>query len=85
MAYSNGWGSHEQARPRRARQAPHQQAQAPDDSASPGRSPSRSQGVIDLPSTGDKSVVPPPHTGAQSMPVIPPPGTPGGNEQVQPK
>lgn len=45
----------------------------------------RSEGVITPPATGDQSVVPPPRTGAQSTPVIPPPGTPGGNQDVQPK
>ncbi len=46
---------------------------------------SRSQGVVRPPSTGDQGVVPPPSAGAPSTPVIPPPGTPGGNQQVQPK
>ncbi len=46
---------------------------------------SRSQGVIQPPPTGDSGVVPTPNPGAASTPVIPPPGTPGGNPQVQPK
>ena len=51
----------------------------------PGEDLSRSQGVITPPPTGDQGVVPPPRSGGQSMPVIPPPGTPGGNQNVQPK
>lgn len=27
----------------------------------------------------------PPHPGSQSMPVIPPPGSPGGKEDIQPR
>lgn len=46
---------------------------------------SRSQGVLQPPPTGDKNTVTPPTTGAGRTPVIPPPGTPGGNPQVQPK
>lgn len=29
--------------------------------------------------------VKPPHPGSQSMPVIPPPGSPGGKEDIQPR
>jgi hypothetical protein len=46
---------------------------------------SRSQGVIRPPETGDQGVVPPPSEGSQSMPVIPPPGSPEGNQNIQPK
>ena len=46
---------------------------------------SRSGGVVRPPSTGDQGVVAPPSAGAQSTPVIPPPGTPGGNQEIQPK
>ncbi|HJT09065.1 MAG TPA: hypothetical protein VJ747_19185 [Stellaceae bacterium] len=46
---------------------------------------SRSGGVVRPPSTGDQGVVAPPKAGPQSTPVIPPPGTPGGNQEVQPK
>jgi len=43
-------------------------------------------GVIHPPATGDKGVVTPPDTSqSMPMPVIPPPGTPGGNPSVQPK
>jgi hypothetical protein len=46
---------------------------------------SRSSGVIHPPPSGDHSVVQPPMQGESRMPVIPPPGTPGGNPQVHPK
>jgi hypothetical protein len=46
---------------------------------------SDSGGVVRPPPTLDKGVVTPPDTGPKSMPVIPPPGTPGGNPNVQPK
>ncbi len=43
-------------------------------------------GVIRPPATGDKGVVAPPDTSqSMPMPVIPPPGSPGGNQSVQPK
>jgi hypothetical protein len=45
----------------------------------------RSGGVIRPPPTGDQGVMPPPDIGEQRMPVIPPPGSPGGNQRVQPK
>jgi hypothetical protein len=47
---------------------------------------SETQGVIKPPKDVDKEMkqeTPP--TGPNSMPVIPPPGTPGGNQSVQPK
>lgn len=44
----------------------------------------QSGGVICPPATGDPDVkAPPPNAG--KMPVIPPPGSPGGNPNVQPK
>jgi len=46
---------------------------------------SRSGGVIHPPPSGDRSIVQPPKQGTSSTPVIPPPGTPGGNPLVQPK
>jgi hypothetical protein len=46
---------------------------------------SRSGGVIHPPSTPDRGVVAPPNQGTSRTPVIPPPGTPGGNPLVQPK
>jgi hypothetical protein len=43
-------------------------------------------GVIRPPVTGDRGVVKPPdNAGAMPMPVIPPPGSPGGDQNVQPK
>jgi hypothetical protein len=46
---------------------------------------SRSKGVVRPPPTGDSGVLPPPPAGAESTPIIRPPGTRGGNEDVQPK
>src|SRR6185437_15289786 len=60
-----------------------------DDGASSGSSLSdrlsRSHGVVEPPPTGDRGLVQPPPAGSQSTPIIRPPGTQGGNEQVQPK
>ncbi|HLI23281.1 MAG TPA: hypothetical protein VKV32_19300 [Stellaceae bacterium] len=42
-------------------------------------------GVIAPPATGDKSVITPPATGTAKTPVIPPPGTHGDNNDVEPK
>jgi hypothetical protein len=57
--------------------------------SSPGRAPgdtlNRSGGVLTPPPTGDQGVLPPPASGSSNMPVIHPPGTPGGNGEVQPK
>ena len=41
--------------------------------------------VVAPPETGDRSVITPPNTDAAKMPVIKPPGTPGDNNEVQPK
>ncbi len=46
---------------------------------------SRSGGVIQPPPSADRGVVSPPNRGASRTPVIPPPGTPGGNPLVEPK
>ena len=46
---------------------------------------SRTQGVLQPPDTGDAGVQPPPSTGNERTPVIPPPGTPGGRQDLQPK
>jgi hypothetical protein len=47
---------------------------------------SRSGGVIQPPATVDPAMKQPtPPTGPQSMPVIPPPGTPGNDQDVKPK
>ena len=46
----------------------------------------RSGGVIQPPTNVDPGLTQPaPQVGAHSMPVIPPPGTPGGNPDVKPK
>ena len=50
-----------------------------------GNDLSRSHGVIEPPANGDRNVLPVPNEGSSAMPVIPPPGTPGGNQNVQPK
>jgi hypothetical protein len=54
----------------------------------PGGSPSdklsRSHGVIEPPPTGDRGVIAP-RPDQSRTPVVPPPGTPGGNPEVQPK
>ena len=57
-------------------------------SGAPGslsRELNRSGGVIRPPPTHDRGVVPPPNQGVSRTPIIPPPGTPGGNPNVQPK
>jgi hypothetical protein len=47
---------------------------------------SRSGGVIQPPPQVDRKIeAPTPDPGAQSMPVIPPPGTPGGDPTIKPK
>jgi len=45
----------------------------------------QSNGVIKPPQTGDRSVLAPPDMGTASTPVIPPPGTPGGDPNVKPQ
>ncbi len=55
----------------------------PDQSA---EAPNQSPAVIAPPATGDQNIIPPPTGGAESrMPIIPPPGTPGGNQDVKPQ
>jgi hypothetical protein len=56
----------------------------------PAQNPSerldRSQGVIRPPAGVDPGMqVPPPDPGSQRTPVIPPPGTPGGDPTIEPK
>lgn len=46
---------------------------------------SRSQGVLTPPRTGDPVVKTPDRSVAPSTPVIPPPGTPGGRQDIEPK
>lgn len=73
----------------RQQQQDHQQgsSEAPDGKRSGSLSDelSRSGGVIHPAPTGDQGVVAPPERGAGSTPVIPPPGTPGGNPDINPK
>jgi hypothetical protein len=54
----------------------------PSNSAEPS---CQSNGVIKPPQIGDRSVLPPPDMGTASTPVIPPPGTPGGDPTVKPQ
>jgi hypothetical protein len=74
-----------------ANPAPNNQAQ-PNARSDQGAPPSalshdlnRSGGVIHPPPTGDGGIVAPPNQGTSNMPVIHPPGSPGGNPRVQPK
>ncbi len=67
-------------------------ANSPDPPSGPGGAPgslskelNRSGGVIRPPPTHDRGVVTPPNQGVSRTPIIPPPGTPGGNPNVQPK
>ena len=46
---------------------------------------STAPGVITPPTTGDPNVIQPPSAGPDATPVIKPPGTPGGNPDIQPK
>jgi len=46
---------------------------------------SHSQGVMLPPDTGDPAVKPPPNAGSANTPVIPPPGTPGGRQDIKPQ
>ena len=47
---------------------------------------SRQQGTLQPPTTIDPGITKPvPQRGAGTMPVIPPPGTPGGDQKVVPK
>jgi hypothetical protein len=64
-------------------QAPDQKA--PDQSGTLGDKLSRSHGVITPPPVQDKNVIMPPNADKAKMPVIPPPGTPGGDQKVVPK
>ncbi len=63
------------------------QAQSNSDAASGSLSHdlSRSGGVIRPPPTHDRGVVSPPNQGVSRTPIIPPPGSPGGNPAIQPK
>ncbi len=61
------------------------EGQAPPPS-NPSEQLDRSHGVIRPPGGVDPGMqVPPPDPGSQRTPVIPPPGTPGGDRSVEPK
>ncbi len=51
----------------------------------PGQVSATPNGVIAPPKTGDANVIQPPSAGPDATPVIKPPGTPGGNTDIQPK
>lgn len=69
-----------------SQEGPCQPGQQPSSPEGSGPKGCASNGVIQPPAVGDSGVVKPPDTGsAMPMPVIPPPGTPGGNPSVQPK
>jgi len=60
-----------------------------DKAGNPGQSPSeklsQQKGVLHPPPTGDHAVIQPPPGEKPNKSVIPPPGTPGGDQSVQPK
>jgi hypothetical protein len=58
---------------------------APAPNESPSTKLSQSKGVIHPPPTGDHAVITPPPTEKTNKAVIAPPGTPGGDQTVQPK
>ena len=59
---------------------------APPHEGDPSERLERSEGVIKPPPTGDAEIhVPPKEPDTGAMPVIPPPGTPGGRQDVRPK
>lgn len=69
--------------------APQQVPVAPQDQQSGGTLSgqlNRTNGVIHPPAGADSSAVKPaPQIGQQSTPVIPPPGSPGNNQNIEPK
>jgi len=60
-------------------------AGATDPSSGKAKPDCQSNGVITPPPIKDQGVLPPPDVNPKSMPVIPPPGTPGGNPNVKPQ
>lgn len=67
-----------------AQSAPSAQAEPCDPAAKPLSG--CQSGVVRPPVTGDKGVIVPPEASrSMPMPVIPPPGSPGGDQSVQPK
>jgi hypothetical protein len=64
--------------------SPPMPSQTPDENLS--RRLDKNEGVIKPPPTGDAEIhLPPKGEDAGRMPVIPPPGSPGGRQDVQPK
>ncbi len=61
------------------------QQSMPDSGQRPSESLSQSHGVIQPPPTGDSGVIEPKNRSHAPTPEIKPPGTPGGNPNVQPK
>jgi hypothetical protein len=62
-----------------------QDGKAPSPKESTSKKLSDQKGVLHPPPTGDHSVIKPPQAEPNSAAVIPPPGTPGGDQSVQPK
>jgi hypothetical protein len=60
---------------------------APDSPPAGSRTNRNLSGELQPPPTGDEEAVkrPPPGASQQPMPVIPPPGTPGGDPTIRPK
>jgi hypothetical protein len=57
----------------------------PPDGGTPSNRLSRQGGVINPPNIDPGMTVNPPKSGSTTTPVIPPPGSPGGNPSVVPK
>jgi hypothetical protein len=74
-----------QRAPEQTRPAPNQDSPAPNSGSSLSNRLSHSHGVIEPPPTGDAGVMSPPDAGTQRTPVIPPPGSSEGDQNVQPK
>ena len=63
--------------------SPYEHRQVP--SHKPGDPVVPQHGVMQPPQTGDQNVIQPKSQSQAPTPTIPPPGTPGGNQNVQPK
>lgn len=83
--------THTPTAPPSASTPPPEKIAPPDHSATMGNTTlsdrlSEQQGTLKPPTTVDPGIQAPiPHRGESTMPVIPPPGTAGGNQQVVPK
>ena len=64
---------------------PAPQSGPPTTSGSLSHELNRSGGVIRPPPIHDRGVISPPNPGISRTPIIPPPGTPGGNPNVRPR